>query len=182
MVRLSQSFSFSLLPKAPYSFELTIRKPARWDLFTPFEIYENETLWTALHIEEKLVGLRLSSGGKTDSPKVLATAFSADRVGQRDKQHIKSVLAEKLSAKEDLSEFYRFAQNVPTLRHCVEDLYGMHDTLAGSVFDLAVLAICLQMAPLKRSEQMMHCLVSIPPSIILLTKFRRQVVGRVTVT
>jgi hypothetical protein len=33
MVRLPESFSFLLLPRAPYNFELTVKKPAGWDLF-----------------------------------------------------------------------------------------------------------------------------------------------------
>lgn len=158
MVRLDKHFSFELSPRAAYSFELTVRKPAGWDLFTPFEIYENETMWTALHIKETLMGLKLKSVGNTRSPMVSATIFLADKPDETDGL-IRSVLAEKLGVDDDLGEFYRFARRDPILKHVIKDLYGMHDTLGGSVFDLAILAICLQMARLERSEQMMDCLV-----------------------
>jgi 3-methyladenine DNA glycosylase/8-oxoguanine DNA glycosylase len=115
-------------------------------------------MWTALHIEETLVGLRLRSAGNTHSPKISATAFLADRPGGKE-ELIKGVLAEKLGITDDLNEFYKFARRDPILRHAVDHLYGMHDTLGGSVFDFAILAICLQMATLKRSEQMMDCMV-----------------------
>ncbi len=156
MVRLVKNFSFILQPRSPYSFELTIKKPAGWDLFTPSEVYEDGTMWTALHVEGTLVGLRLRSAGRTDAPRVSVTAFLADEPGEKT---IKDVLSEKLGVNDDLSEFYRFAGRDPILKHTVEDLYGMHDTLGGSVFDIAILAICLQLAPLKRSEQMIDCLV-----------------------
>ncbi len=158
MVQLDESFSFTLFPRAPYSFELTIKKPAGWDLFTPFEVFQDGSTWTALHVEETLVGLRLSSAGKTDSPKITVTAFHAGGPGATEAL-VKRALTEKLGVNEDLGKFYEFARRDPILKHAVKDLYGMHDTLGGSVFALALLAICLQLAPLKRSEQMMDCLV-----------------------
>jgi len=158
MVRLERDFSFVLLPRAPYSFELTMRKPAGWDLFSPFEVYEDGTLWTALHINETLVGLKLRSAGKTESPRISVAAFLAGKPGEKE-ETIKNVIAEKLGVNDDLGEFYRFARRDSILKHTIRDLYGMHDTLGGNVLDFAILAICLQMAPLKRSEQMMECLV-----------------------
>ncbi len=158
MVRLVKKFSFFLQPRAPYSFELTIKKPAGWDLFTPFEVFEDGTMWTALHIGRTLVGLKLRSAGETNSPKISVTAFFSNEAGELV-EPMKGVLAEKLGVGDDVSEFYRFARRDPILKHPVEDLYGMHDTLGGSVFDFAILAICLQMAPLKRSERMMDYLV-----------------------
>lgn len=159
MVRLEKNFSFVLSPKAPYSFELTAKKPAGWNLFTPFEVFEGGTLWTALHIDGTLVGLKLKSAEETDSPRISVTVFLA-REPDDKKETIKRILAEKLGVNDELSQFYEFARSDPILKHAVEDLYGMHDTLGGSVFDVAILTICLQMAPLKRSEQMMDCLVS----------------------
>ncbi len=159
MVRLEKTFSFALFPKAPYSFELTIKKPAGWDLFTPFEVFQDGTMWTALDVGDSLVGLRLSSAGKTDSPKVMVTSFQSDDSSVTEAL-VERVLTEKLGVNDDLGEFYKFAKRDPILKHTVKDLYGMHDTLGGSVFDIAILAICLQLAPLKRSEQMMDCLVN----------------------
>jgi N-glycosylase/DNA lyase len=40
----------------------------------------------------------------------------------------------------------------------VEDLYGMHDTQAVSLFNSVVLSICLQMARLARSQEMMEAI------------------------
>src|SRR3989454_9821844 len=159
LVRLEKKFSFVLSPKAPYNFELTAKKPAGWDLFTPFEIFEEGTMWTALHVDGMLVGLKLKSTEETDSPRISVTAFLAREPDDKE-ETIEGILAEKLGVNDELSQFYGFARRDPILKHAVDDLYGMHDTLGGSVFDLAILTICLQMAPLKRSEQMMECLVS----------------------
>jgi N-glycosylase/DNA lyase len=44
------------------------------------------------------------------------------------------------------------------LKHVVEDLYGMHDTQGVSLFNSVILSICLQMARLKRSYEMMEAI------------------------
>jgi hypothetical protein len=49
MVKLLNSFAFMMEPIPPYSFRLTIRKPAGWPLFTPFEVFEGRTLLTATY-------------------------------------------------------------------------------------------------------------------------------------
>ena len=159
MTKLTKNFSFSFRPEAPYNFELTVRKPAGWDLFTPFEIYEYGILWTALHLDDTLLGLKLRSHGTTDSPKIVVTAFLKKAPDFEEKRLFREMLASKLGVDHDLAEFYAMAGRDGILRHTVEDLYGMNDTQPSSIFGAAVLAICLQMAPLKRSNEMMACII-----------------------
>lgn len=83
----------------------------------------------------------------------LAHRFQAQRAPIRD------ALAARLSVSEGLSGFYRMARRDPILRHTLANLYGMHDTGASHLFASAMLAVLLQMAPLKRSEQMMDCVI-----------------------
>lgn len=48
----------------------------------------------------------------------------------------------------------------PILKLVVADLFGMHSTSSGdTIFPDAILAILLQMAPLKRSNEMMNCVI-----------------------
>lgn len=158
-MKLTRSFSFRLLPKPPYSFELTVRKPAGWNLFTPFEIYEGGILWTALHLGDSLIGLKLWSEGTTDSPMVVATAFLRKAPSRVQKQFIRKSLAEMLGVGDDVADFYVMAKKDAILKHTIEDLYGLHDTHSSGVFGAAILAICLQMAPIKRSNAMMASII-----------------------
>jgi hypothetical protein len=75
MVILARSYIFELDPVPPYDFGLTIRKPAGWSLFTPFEVFENGTLLTATHLHGTLTGVKLMSVGTTMRPKVIAELF-----------------------------------------------------------------------------------------------------------
>lgn len=159
MTKLKHRFGFSLRPKPPYSFELTVQKPAGWPLFTPLEIFERGILWTALHIKDMLVGLRLRSKGSVQRPLIAAEVFLKENPSPEQKKAMKEALAAKLTVDQDLREFYLMARKDPILRHTVRDLYGMHDTNPGHMFSEATLAVLLQMAPLRRSEEMMECVI-----------------------
>ncbi len=160
MVKLLNSFDFVMEPIPPFSFRLTVRKPAGWDLFTPFEIYERRTLWTATHIRGHLAGIRLTSRGTTKRPRIAATIFLESRPATEELDEIKKSLAHGLGADGGLTEFYELARQDSILKHVIEDLYGMHSTGPDTIFPEAALAILLQMAPLKRSDEMMSCFIS----------------------
>jgi 3-methyladenine DNA glycosylase/8-oxoguanine DNA glycosylase len=159
MAKLVRRFEFYLRPKPPYNFGLTVQKPAGWPLFTPLEVFEKGILWTALHISNILTGLKLHSAGTIERPLINAQVFLENIPTPVQKETIQQALAYRLNIGQDLGTFYYMARKDPILRHTVDDLYGMHDTDPESLFSEATLAILLQMAPLKRSEEMMECMI-----------------------
>ena len=152
MHRLTHSFEFNIIPAPPYDFNLTVKNPAGWHLFTPFEIHEECALWTATYFATSLIGLKLSSKGDVNNPMIVVCVFSQEGLEQAQQNDIKKLVKKALGADQDLSEFYRIARKDGILKYAVEDLYGMHDTFAITIFPDAVLTILLQMAPLKRSN------------------------------
>jgi 3-methyladenine DNA glycosylase/8-oxoguanine DNA glycosylase len=159
-VKLDYSFNYEIKPIAPYNFYLTVRKPAGWSLFTPLEIYDKRTLWTAVYLDGTLVGLRLTSRGSTDKPRVAARLFLKSKPTNEKLYKIESLLIHCIGADDDLREFYALARDDSILKYVVADLYGMHSTSTGdTVLPDAILAILLQMAPLKRSNEMMDCVI-----------------------
>ncbi len=159
MTKLSCSFNYDIRPVAPYSFGLTVRKPAGWSLFTPFEVYDKRTVWTATHLQGVLAGLKLSSTGTTGKPRIVAKLFLRIPPGQVLLGRMKKELGHNLGADEDISSFYRLARKDSILKHTVDDLYGMHNTESSTIFPDALLAILLQMTTMKRSNEMMSCLI-----------------------
>lgn len=155
MNRLTCSFEFQITPVPPYNFGLTVRRPAGWSLFTPFEIYEDDILWTATHLDSTLAGIKLSSNGSVSNPIVLARIFSEKEPKPNEQENVKRLIKKALGADQDLSEFYGMARKDSILKHVIDDLYGLHDTFPITIFPEATLAILLQMSPLKRSNEMM---------------------------
>jgi 3-methyladenine DNA glycosylase/8-oxoguanine DNA glycosylase len=157
-VKLSHAHRFFFRPVKPYHVERTLRKPGGWSLFTPLEVYEDGVLWTAAHVQGHLAGFRLRAAGRPKGDVLLADVFFR-RGAAPGRDAVRAWLERKLAVRQDLGLFYRMAVKDPVLSLAVRDLRGMHDTGSGSLFGEAALAILLQMAPLKRSEEMMRCVI-----------------------
>jgi DNA-3-methyladenine glycosylase II len=103
--------------------------------------------------------LKLKSLGTLTKPRLQATVFSEKRISDAEMQALGQVLQRALRTDEDLTEFYELARNDDVLRNAAEDLCGMRSVSWPELFPALILALTLQMAPLKRSNQMMDMLV-----------------------
>lgn len=157
-LRLRHSASFRIEPTPPFDFQLTVKKPSGWDLFTPGETYKEGTLWTGIRFDRTPIGLRINSPGTVEEPHLLVGVYSGKALPKQLRDRMQASVAESLGAAQDLREFYDFAARDSTLKHVVDDLYGMHDTQTVSLFNSVVLSICLQMARLRRSTEMMEAI------------------------
>jgi len=148
---------FAAIP--PYSFALSVRKPAGWWWSTPTEVFENNTLWTTARLENRLYGLRLQGTGTSRKPVVACTVFSDKTLNETEKDYVSRTLERALGVKEDLRDFYSMACKDDILRKTVDDLHGMRTVAWPELFPALILAVTLQMAPMKRSNQMMNLLI-----------------------
>ena len=151
---------FKLRAIPPYDFSLTVHKPAGWSLLTPFETFEDGALWTGMRLNSgEIFGLKLRSEGTVEKPEILCTVFSRKKVGTKERKELSEIAAWMLSIKEDIREFYALAEHDPLVKSLVEDLYGMRSIKRPDIFPRLVLAVTLQMAPIRRSDQMMNLLI-----------------------
>ena len=157
MLKEAHEVEFSAVP--PYSFELNVHKPAGWWWSTPNEVFEDGILWTTARFDSRLFGLRLNSTGTPHKPKVQCTIFSDTKLNGQEKESVSNTIKRALRVDEDLSEFYLMARKDEILRQPVEDLYGMRTPAWPELFPALILAVTLQMAPMKRSNQMMDLLI-----------------------
>ncbi len=156
--KLRRRTKFEIEPLPPFDFGLTVKKPAGWDLFTSREVYEDGTLWTGIRFQGRPIGLKIQSRGTVEDPLVLVGVYAAREISRRDADRLREILTVCLGAEQDLKDFYAFATKDEILRHVVEDLYGMHDTQVVSLFNSVILSVCLQMARLTRSREMMEAI------------------------
>jgi 3-methyladenine DNA glycosylase/8-oxoguanine DNA glycosylase len=149
-------FRFDLTVEEPFDFGLTVRKPAGWHWSTPFEVFEKETLHTTLRLSNfKLIGLKM----RLKDERVKTEAFSSRRLSSAEKGELLERVKLGLGVEDDIEGFYSLAESDNLVRMLKDDLYGMRLGFPNDVFERALLAICLQMAPMKRSNQMMECLI-----------------------
>ena len=159
-MNLQEAYSIQVQPLPPYSFELTLRKPAGWYWSTPDEEFEKDMLWTSTRFNNELLGLKISSTGTTQKPCMNCTIYSRNKINASKKQKITNMIKRALKTEEDLTDFYKLSQKDDILRDTVKDLYGMHTVGWPELFPALILAVTLQMAPMKRSNQMMDLLTA----------------------
>ncbi len=154
------STAFRLKGTPPYDFSLTVHKPAGWSLLTPFEIFESGTLWTAMRMPSgKIFGLKLRSVGTVEKPEIFCEVYSRRKFGTNERRELSNAITWMLNLEEDVRRFYALAERDPLVGALVENLYGMRSTKRPDIFPRLVLAVTLQMAPIKRSDQMMDLLI-----------------------
>lgn len=157
---LSFSTAFRLKAVPPCDFSLTVHKPAGWSLLTPFEILESGTLWTAMRTPSgKIFGLKLRSVGTVKKPEIFCVVYSHKKLGMRETKELSNTITWMLNLEEDVRQFYALAECDPLVKVFVKDLYGMRITKRSDIFPRLVLAVTLQMAPIRRSNQMMNLLI-----------------------
>jgi 3-methyladenine DNA glycosylase/8-oxoguanine DNA glycosylase len=149
---------FSAVP--PYNFELSVHKPAGWWWSTPNEVFQNGALWATVRLDSRLFGLKLVAAGASRKPKVCCSVFSDKKMIDQDKDNATSMVRRALGVDEDINEFYAVARKDAILRETVEALCGMRTVAWPELFSALILAVTLQMAPMKRSNQMMSLLIS----------------------
>jgi hypothetical protein len=149
---LQRSGQLRITIDGPFDFALTVAKPAGWNWSTPTETFEDGVMLCAARIGETAVGLKLSSPGPG---RVSATLYTGSTLTEELRHEARSALEFGLGKGQDLAGFYRFAARDEILRKTVRDIYGMRVGRMDELFGRIILAICLQMAPLKRSREMM---------------------------
>ena len=83
----STAFQIGAVP--PYDFVLSVRKPAGWSLLTPFETFEDGTLWTGMRLNSgEMFGLKLRSKGTIEKPQILCRVCSRKKVNVKRKEEL----------------------------------------------------------------------------------------------
>ena len=155
MIKLSHRTKFVFRPVHPYDFELTIKKPAGWSWFTPYERWDKGTIRSGFWFAGLPIGVKARSAGKS----LIIDIYAGRKLSPEETAKLKHLMSESLGVSEDLRPFYKLMGRHPMLKGVAKHLYGMHEGWGMNIFSSLTLAILLQMAPIKRSQQMWDCLI-----------------------
>jgi 3-methyladenine DNA glycosylase/8-oxoguanine DNA glycosylase len=142
---------FEIVMPEPFDLSLTIAKPAGWHWSTPREVFRNDTLWSGTYLNSKPVGLKLSAVNE----RVTVSVYVQSDLTNDEETILQTAIKLGLGEDEDLEAFYEFARTDEVLSIAAQDLYGMRVGRLDDLFGRVILATTLQMAPLKRSQDMM---------------------------
>ncbi|MGZ8875874.1 MAG: DNA-3-methyladenine glycosylase family protein [Halobacteriota archaeon] len=153
---LKATWEVEIVVQGPFDFSRTVAKPAGWHWATPGEVFQAGTLWSGTYLNGIPIGLKMSA----EDRKISATVYAQVQLNDNEKRSLLRDMRLGLGADDDLQAFYAVACDDDILSVTVKDLYGMRVGRLDDVFGRVILAITLQMAPLKRSEQMMAKLLA----------------------
>ena len=77
------------------------------------------------------------------------------KVSTKLKNEVASLISDYLSLDEDLTEFYRMAEDDPVLSHIVQNAYGYHQARFFTPFESVIWSIITQRFPVDRSRTIM---------------------------
>ncbi len=157
-MKLFRTAHFVFHPRPPYSFELTVRKPAGWHWFTPLETWDGKYLWSGFWFGDEPIGVK-ARAGHGRRPAVSVEIYGRRPLDRAALGRLKDRLARSLGVDEDIRPLYRLMRRDPVLRSVARRLYGMREGWANDVFPSLSLAVLLQMAPIKRSQEMWDCYI-----------------------
>jgi len=160
MVKLRRIASFRVKPVQPYDFELTVRKPAGWHWFMPYEVWRGRKILTGFHFKtgsgkKILVGISAEMPGKD----IVIEIYARRPLDENDVSRLRAHLVNALGAADDIRPLYALMKKNRILKHLARRLRGMHEGWGSDIFPSLTLAVLLQMAPIKRSEEMWRCLI-----------------------
>lgn len=123
--------AFTLHPTAPFDFEHTAENQP---YFRKGQDSASDIYRRLLDLEGKLVLASVCFNGQVDEPALEITLEGDDLTGS-DVKPAKRQVERLLGTDQDLQPFYEFAEGDPVMANLVKAFYGMHQTLALSVFE-----------------------------------------------
>jgi len=155
-VLLDERFSVEIKPKTPFNFDATVHKPSYFP--TPDNYYQKGVYWQTMLFKEKVLGLKLINRGNVDNPLIELVCFSEKPFGE--KEDLVKEIRWRFDFDSEISEFYKKFEHDSLLEPVLRKWRGMKINCAYSLYELLVITIVLQNAPVNRSIQMMEALFS----------------------
>jgi len=148
----------TIKPYPPFNFKYTVYKPSHFP--TPVFEYRNSEFVQTMNFEGNVYGIKLKNLGSVNQPKISITIFSSGKIKADLKDRIIDELSWRYGFNEDLSEFFSsFKEKPGPLNGPLKRLWGMRMSCKYSLYGLAVVAIVLQNATVRRSTQMLRSLL-----------------------
>ena len=157
---LTRKQSFELEVTPPFDFNLSLEKEMGIrkmdDSEISVDIFFKNVLWSGMYVNGRSVGLKVKQKGNLLSLDV----FSTSGLSNADENILLENIEYKFGLKEDITPFYKMAEKDETLNRICRSLYGMRKISCSNLFDMLSIAILLQNAPLKRTNQMIISLLN----------------------
>jgi DNA-3-methyladenine glycosylase II len=144
-----------ITPVAPFEFERSLDFLGRFEPTAGEQVIRDGSVWKAFRTGGQTVGMRVRSTGTPEEPRLLVKT-----TGPVETDKAASLFVRRwLSTDDDLTGFYRIADEDRDMAPVVERLRGLHQVRFPSPFENAAWAVLAQRIPMKVARRMKQALV-----------------------
>ncbi|KKW01963.1 MAG: hypothetical protein A2898_00995 [Candidatus Kerfeldbacteria bacterium RIFCSPLOWO2_01_FULL_48_11] len=160
LIRLFHSHSFTIRPLPPFHFDGTFHKPSHFPNKLQLDRWEPGKYWQSLWLGKKLYGLKIVDRGATAKPALRVTVYTNTAIKSDEIKRLKREIAWRFELDTDLKEFNRLAKKDKRFFPIFKKWIGMRNASQYTLYELLVIAIVLQNATVRRSQQMLDALLA----------------------
>ena len=158
-MKLDKRKTFFVYPKPPFHFDGTFYKPSHFPNKLKLDDWEIGKYWQGLRLDKKLYGLKIENAGTVVKPKLKASIYSNNDYVEGELEKIKEEIIWRFEINVDLKEFNDLAKKDKRFSPVFKKWMGMRNTSQYSLYELLMIAIVLQNATVRRSQQMLDALI-----------------------
>lgn len=150
----------TIIPSAPFHFDGTFYKPSHFPNKLKLEEWESGKYWQTIRHGKKLYGLKLEDKGTIMKPGLSVSIFSNKSLTQNELKNLREEIIWRFELEKDLKEFNKLAKGDKIFYPIFKKWLGMKNTAQYTLYELLIIAIVLQNATVRRSQQMLDALLS----------------------
>ncbi|KKR50573.1 MAG: hypothetical protein UU81_C0051G0008 [Microgenomates group bacterium GW2011_GWC1_41_8] len=157
---LNQKIDFFISPTAPFHFDGTFHKPSHFPNNLKLEDWEPGTYWQSLRVEKKLYGLKIENAEIAAKQKIKVSLYSNKEFAKDEIEKLKDEIIWRFELHVDLKAFNNLVKKDKRFSPIFKKWIGMRDTSEYTLYELLIIAIVLQNATVRRSQQMLDSLLA----------------------
>ena len=158
-MRLERQDTFTLYPIPPFHFEGTFHKPSYFPNKLKMSDWEPSRYWQSLRVGKRLYGLEIENKGTATGPKLTARVYSDRDVTEEERGELRREIIWRFELDVDLTEFIELTENDTRFYPVFTKWMGMRNSGPNTLYELLIIAIVLQNATVRRSQQMLDTLL-----------------------
>src|SRR3989338_3357027 len=153
--RFGYKKSFLIMPAAPFHFDGTFHKPSHFLNNLKMEDWIPCMYWQALRLGKKLYGLKIQDKGTTAKPKLSVSIYSEKKLSGAELEILKREIIWRFELNISLKEFNELTKKDKKFYPVFKKWIGMRNISQFNLYELLIIAIVLQNATVRRSQQML---------------------------
>jgi len=158
-MKLNCETKFTLYPKPPFHFDGTFYKPSHFPNKLKLNYWEPGKYWQSLRLDKKLYGLKIENAGTVAKPKLWVSIFSNKNLTKEEVDKLREEIVWRFELNTDLKEFNQLAKQDKRFYPIFKKWLGMRSASHNALYELLIIAIVLQNATVRRSQQMLDALL-----------------------